>query len=609
MTTWHPTTGLNVSNLSMKTSKARQNKAFRPSRLTLAMMGCLCLSATQTFAAPTILNDVYTLQTTNQSMWGSGGQSSWAYDTGFQGAQWGTYAGSAPAGGGINAITGSQNVLLFPALPGTPDVHVPAVVTPGFCVWGGACVPDVEITPAFTIPGIPATPAVYGDTRTGAAVSVSSSGRVGVDVTAQAQGGGISVVLPVTTALSIGDTVNGQFHVGGTSSFGAGSTITSTAPSFKAGVYGVINLDNSLNLEGCFIGAGCDNTTVNLNVDPGQFSLVGLDTTKTKPVSVFGLPVPIKFDKEYQIREGQPPCQGPATADGVEPVCDVSPLAMPLLAVIKPTSLQDFTGGSFSGDVLSIANNTPVLRVTADLTGILQAALDFPADVLNPSLNLTVATISGSLLDVQAGVTLGMEQKFSLAPSLQVTLLFDKPIEEYDPTTQQWVDEGTDVTIDLAAGADLRFVGDAGVLVSRTYSMKDATNFTSNTSLSIDPTLPIKALCIDIELKLGLGGTGQQCAFQKEFKTTDLVDISAYSNRFSLQGFNTAQFGGVDSTDPYVPSTPDIPPLFDPTTPFAFFEPSNPVPEPSSIWLTALALIGLVSVSKRKQGKAICASV
>jgi hypothetical protein len=560
-----PTAGTTDATLRTKFDKVSRAKAVRPTTLAMAIVTSLYLFATPQFANATVYSDTYTLQTTNQSMWAPGAQAAWSYNSGFQGGAWGTYAGSAPVSGGVNAITGSSNATITPAVPGIP----------GYCTstpWGDVCTP--------AIPGIPA---VTADTRTGAAVTIQSSGKVGVVATASANGGAVAVILPVSTQLNISDPLNGVFHVSGVNTIGSGASISTVAPSFQAGVSGVINLDNKFSGTGCVVFAGCSSSSSNVNVDPGQFSIVGLNTANTKPLSAFGVNVPM-------VAYGNP--QG-ITA-GAQTV-----------GYVTPYQLSDASGGSVSGGTLSMSNNQTLLNVAADLTGIAQFALDFPVDVLNPSIDLGVATIAGTLLDVQAGVNLGITQSFSFDPNLQVTLVFDEPVSELEQVItsyaqnelcfntgfgqmcvpvggthpvygQAWVDVGNSVTINLAQGADLKFTGAVGNLLSRTYSLANVSDFTSNTLLSIDPMVAIQAGCFDISLKLNLGGYNH-CAYDNTYATTGLANISVAKQTFELGGFNTASFD-------FAPNGGDV-------------------PEPETLLLTALGLLAL-ALTRSKKGRA-----
>ena len=540
-----------------------------------ALASLLSALALPAVAAPTVFTDAYTLTTTNQSMWGSGTQAGFSYDSGLLGAAWGTYGSSGvPASFGLNAIIGSANTVLF---PGTPEA----------CAWG------------YCIGG---TDPITADTRTGGALDGTTSGQVGLYVTAQANGGGLNVSVPVTSSLTIGEAgANGIFHVSGTNALGGG-TITAIAPSFKAGLDGVLVLEASVKGTGCIALAGCTSSDpISLvDINAGRFSLVALDTSKTDPVSFFGLGWPyIQFGKEYAIRAKEPPCQGPPTQDGTPPKCPGQTFQTPAIGVVKVDNLGDLSGGTVNQNMLSLTTNQPVLRLTADVTGIAQYALGITADVLSPSVDVPyIGSLGGTVINVQAGVQFGLTQEFDFTPRLLAELQFDKPVTEYvkkftgayeqkclintpigcllyvDDMTKPIfdvvaIDRGTTVAVNLATGADLRFTSELGELLGRTYFMGN-NSFTSDSRVSIDPTLPIKAGCLEVDSKVpGFDGV-EVCAFEKDYRTTDLASFSVYKNTFSLGGFDTATFmlAGDAGSDPQ----------------------GGNVPEASSLWLTLLAL-------------------
>lgn len=553
-----------------------RREALYASRVGLAILGCCSLLAIEAAADLVVFEDAYVLETVDQSMWSTGTQESWNYDSGLLGKAWGTYSGEGAA----------PDTLRFDLMIGSDGDFI--------------------------------------DDRTGVDATLYSSGQIGINVTAEANGGSVDVTLPVTTALTI-DSANGMMVVSGSNDFGAGAKITAEVPSFKAGVNGVINIENRIAGLGCLTVGGCAGFNVNLpGVDLGQFPLVGFDTTSTKPISILGYELPIKFGEEYEIRVGEPACQGPVTADGSPPVCPKSPvqIARPTLAVWEATNLQDFDGNTVVGNVLSASNidqagnNQQLLSVTADLTGIAQSALGLAVDVLSPKASLkvlgkTVGSISGTLFNLQLGLALGETQELTFAPTLQATLEFDKRVNQYEYQSVYvgqschplfyWVcvdlyeDQlvqvgfGNLVTVNLDGNQTvLRFDGESPNLLRRTYSIKESANFSSSVDLTLDPIMPIKAGCFEIKALGGLVDTGQKCLFDETFGTTGLFDYNIFSNNFSLAGFNVAEFGS---------------PLPGETGPGSTPGGSVSVPEPSTLWLFAIGIAGLAFSRKRTIGR------
>jgi hypothetical protein len=528
---------------SVNDAVAALRKKIRSMPFALAMMASICLLTAPQLANASIYSDTYTLQTANQSMWGAGTQAGWSYNSGFLGGQWGSYAGNAPVSFGVNAMT------------------------------------DHWLTG-----------------RNGAAVSANSSGQVGVAVNANANGGAVAVILPVSTQLNISDPVSGVFRVSGVNTIGNGASISTVAPSFQAGVNGIINLDTSISAIGCVVGI-CTGSTTSANLNPGQFSIVGLNTANDKPLSAFGVDLPmVSYGNSLDITAG-----------------------VQTVGHVTLNQWNDATGGNVSGGTLSMSNNQTILNLAANLTGIAQFALGFPVDVLNPSIDLGVADIKGTLLDVQAGVNLGITQSFSFDPDLQVTLVFDQPVSElqqvftgYTTTesctekdywffivkdckttttanyVQAWVNQGNTVTINLAQAADLEFTGAVGSLLSRTYSIVDAADFTSNTLLSIDPMVAIKAGCLGLELKGGLGGINQ-CAYDSTYATTGLANVSIFAQTFALGGFDSASFDFA----PAARNSLNVSPPFAPN--------GGDVPEPETLLLTTLGLLALAFTRSKTQ--------
>lgn len=500
------------------------------SRLRLPHLSLAVCLASAAQASPIVLNDSYTLSTTGRNVYTSGAEQAWIYHSGFQGARYGSFANQAPAGFGFNAIAGNENecVLLV-------------------CV----------------------------DTRTGAAAQFSSSGQVGVEVAARASGGSVSATLPFSTTLSLTvDPSTGRVHVGGDSGLKPSAQVKVAAPNFAAGVDGILNVDSSLALTGCIIFAGCTSSNTPFNIDPGRFGLIGFDTSKDTPLDAFGVPFKVKFGSDIDFRKS---VAGVAFCD-VDGACfDASgfkvALGGPLLASARVDRPNDFaSSGVNSLGQIDASSNSTVFTMTADIPGIAQAVLGFPFDVLNPllSIDLKVATLSlsGSLVDASVGVNLGFGQRVSFDPTLLATLEFDTDV------IQNGINLGRFITVDVDAGSDFEFAGAVGKLLSRTYSIADRADFTSESSLTIDPLIAFSAGCVDIELSFPRVGTGPQCAFSRSFATTGLLEVPVYSQQFSLGGFGAQRYAQA-------------------------IDLSTAIPEPHSALLVMAALAGLGRFSRR----------
>jgi hypothetical protein len=383
------------------------------------------------------------------------------------------------------------------------------------------------------------------------------------------------------------------FRVSGVNTIGNGASIKTVAPSFQAGVDGIINLNNSFSVIGCTIGLGCTSSDSSANVNPGQFSIVGLNSANTKPLSAFGVDVPmVGYGKQLAIAGG--------------------------VGVVTPYKLNDVSGGSVSGSTLSMSYNQTMLTVEADLTKIAQSVLGVGYDLLNSTLvDVKGASVTGTLLNAKAGVNLGITQSFSFDPDMQVTLVFDQPVSELQqvivgysaasecvdvpywgsicyPVTptpiygQGWVNVGNSVTINLNQGKDLEFTGAVGSLLSRTYSIVDAADFTSNTLLSIDPKGAVQAGCFTFKLPLGLGKYNP-CLYADDFRTTDLANVSVYSQTFALGGFDSASFDFA----PAARNSLNVSPPFAPN--------GGDVPEPETLLLTTVGLLALAFTRSKTQ--------
>lgn len=562
--------------------------------------------------------DSLTFQTTDQSLWSSGGASGWSYDSGFIGGTWGGGASAAsPVNLGFNGIAGSAHALITPAV--ASQQISPAV--PGYTIPG---VPPVLISPAVYTAAVPATyktiPAVYS-----AAVAATYTPRVCVLhhctghvqitpyippklitpastvqltpaippklVTPAVYTPAVApvVVAPVPAVYSpavpavYGDTRTGA-SVAVKSSGALGFDVKASATAGAVNV--VLPVQASLNLPAQFVqgqavhvaGSTTIGSAAHIDVTAPSFrgGVTGIiDTTNelgvTACVAAAGCTsgsVKPTLHQTVDIVSVNTAAAQPAMALG---------MALPLgvgqdtpviadgqtVAHVTVTAPMNRSGGAVSGQSLTLGTHQSVLKTTADLGGIAQVALGDPADELQPSLSAGPASIHAVLVNLQGGVDLGMTQRLSFGMDVDVTLRFDQAVTmTYHGQT---LAPSTQVTFDLDEGADLSFEGKVGHLLSRTYSISPDSLFSNSTSLSIDPLFQIKAACYD----LAISGvySHSQCLLDKAYGTTDLIDVNVFDKQFALQGFNQVAF-------------------------------QTPVPEPER-W--ALMLVGLAGLAVRRK--------
>ena len=134
------------------------------------------------------------------------------------------------------------------------------------------------------------------------------------------------------------------------------------------------------------------------------------------------------------------------------------------------------------------------------------------------------------------------------------------------------------VEIAVGQNAELRFDGEVGQLIGRTYYLKDP-KFSNRTAATIDPAMQIQLLCA------GFTGLGEdKCLFDETFQTTGLTDIFVYNNNWVLGGFEDVEYNDVYRFDG--PAKPDV---------------TVAVPEPGtfSLMLLGFALLVLSTVQSR----------
>ena len=403
----------------------------------------------------------------NQSIWGTG--SGIAPATISASTRWNSSATLGGITGGAREIITPEvpSVLITPAVPAvqvTPAIPATYVsyweprvdfwvstatwdpATWGNGYWsssgcGCTITTSTVLTPAVPAvysPAVPAVyspyvPPVYGDTRTGVASTLGSSGRVGVSGNFGLNGGTLDADLRFKSNFVVPDTVNAKefFRLGGSQSFEAG-TMSGAFPKLTGVISADFAINNSATNQICAFGLGCatDGGTVT-DIDTGSFKLIELNTAKVPDkLSLMGLDA-AAFDitrmrvfADYQAPKVQISLPGQPRLQGASISLGVLDLDYPDL---------NSAGGRSGGSLVASGRFDNVIRLDADLDGIFGAVMAggrFAGGVVFDKKPFTYR-LDG--VDIKLGPTLDMAQDLTLTPSLMVDLDFSQAVRMRSP--------------------------------------------------------------------------------------------------------------------------------------------------------------------------------
>ena len=309
-------------------------------------------------------------QSAGQSMWDSGTAFRQSAST-FVGATW------TDATATIGGIAGSENTVVFPAIGAvTVPVYEPSVWVPtptwsnplkGY--WTGCgCWKDVTVKPA--------TQAITADTRTGAELDVTTTGRAGLEFGYSIDSGSVDTNVNFQALADLPEAVDsGQFFSLGTGSTLDSGTIATQSPTIQAYINAVMEMSGSVTAQACALTFGCANGSFDLpSVDMNQ-SILSVDPNSVKVLD--------------GLVNGQPLAELPILNRG---------FTLEGGATIEPPVVGFKLTGPLGGTILNTLPPTPA--VTVDLAS---ATFNVPNIATNGSATGATITSSGRFGSIQAG--------------------------------------------------------------------------------------------------------------------------------------------------------------------------------------------------------------
>jgi hypothetical protein len=547
-----------------------------------------CFVALLLSAAPAraLVYDTGTLsfESTGQSMWDSGNAFRRSESV-FVGEEWANRTAT------LGEILGSQNTVI---IRGTNSVTVrwfEPRINLGFTSIGCGC------DRSKTIPGIPA---VTADTRTGAEVSLTTSGKVGLEFGYSIDSGSVDTSADFRASASLPDLIQAnQLFSLDTSSVLDNGTIQTQSPKIDAYMSAIMQLSGSIEAQACLAPFGCSGKgSVNLptidmdqrilSVDLNSFKVLEGAGPGGDPIAETNL-----FNQSLTLEGGAtvaPPAVGfkMTTLNGALTVVNTLPPTPSVTVDLAELEVQvpDIaTNGSGSGAPITSSGRDDVVNATVDIDGVATMVAGLPPAGLNFDLiDTPVFKVGASLdlIDVDAGPVLGLTQDFEFEPTLMASIDFSNPvvIDGLTGVQSNWIGEWSALP-DIAISQDTTFNPEfwIGATLKNTLGLDLGLEGTLDI-LKLGATASVGGLDvlglnpITLNELLGIGNT----LFE-----TDKLNFDVYSNRFALGGFTPMQGTpftlalGSNASRVGVTAVPA----------------SSGVPLPGSLWLCVLGLLGL----------------
>ena len=446
------------------------------------------------------------------------------------------------------------------------------------------------------------------DTRTGATVALTSTGKIGLEFGYTIDSGSVDSTVSYSALADLPDTVAAMDFIDlNTASTLDAGTLATQSPKLEAYISAIMKLSGSIKTKACALLIGCPGiaqTTVNLPTINLDQRIISADINSIKFLDGLlpgGEPlaqIPIA-NQTFTLEGGLTPVPpavgfkvtGPFGASIINTLPPTPAVTVDLAEIEVQVPDIATSGGKLpAADKLTSSGRDDVLSMTLDLDGAATLLAGLPPAGANFTLvDIPGIKISASLdfIDVDAGPVMGMTQDFELIPTLMVDLVFDNPVHLAGLSGPQssWTGKWADLP-------------DVALLTTTTFSPTFWIDVLFKNTSGIDLGL---AGTIDI-LKLGATGTAAGVELI-DFGPLSLTGLLGLDNtlfetpKFGIPIFSkTFGLGGFDK----IAGTPFTLSLASGGGGGGTVPPATSVPEPGTFWLL---LIGLAAVGfTRRRG-------
>lgn len=434
------------------------------------------------------------------------------------------------------------------------------------------------------------------DTRTGAEVSIQSTGKVGLEFGYSVNSGSVDAAVEFSALAELPDQPvysGDNIDINSTSSLDGGS-IQTQSPEIEAYISAILNLSGSVDAEACVVGActsgSTDLPTIELDqsiisIDPGSIKILDGVLPGDEPLAEIPLlnqsltlsggatltdpPIPVLELSTSLVGVPDITNQPPGTTAVVVDLAEIS-VNVPNIA----------TSGELEAGQITSDGEDELLNLQLDIDGLATVLAYTP--VVGATLDLSVAEVHIDLIDVDMGPKLNVTQDFELVSTLMATLEFS-----------------SSVLIDGIAGLQDSWTGAWADLPD--FSLFETTVFSptywvdvmleNDFGLSLGLTGTLDILQVSVEDALGIVGLGPLSlngllGLGNTLFDTPTLGFSVAKDEFTLSGFNQI-VGNAFTIDVLAGQS----------------NPNNPtsVPEPGILWLFGFGLIPVIVARRRSR--------